>query len=61
MGGIIGLTELLDCVVTHQSKWYQRGNYAFVLGKSRTLPFTPWKGIQSLQTAPQSLLSQLGL
>jgi hypothetical protein len=60
-GGIIGITEILDCVETHPSKWYARGNYAYVLGKSRRLPFTPWKGIQTLQAAPPALLRKLGL
>ncbi|MGC2781433.1 MAG: ASCH domain-containing protein [Bradyrhizobium sp.] len=61
VGGIIGITEILDCVETHPSKWYQRGNYAYVLGKSRPLPFIEWKGIQTIQAAPASLLRKLGL
>src|SRR5690349_10045622 len=49
VGGIIGITEIVDVVRPHASKWYNGVDFAFVLRNSRPLPFTPWKGIQSMQ------------
>jgi hypothetical protein len=60
-GGIIGIVEVVDCARSHSSKWSNGVDYAFVLANPRALPFTPWKGIQSLQTPPPALLKQLGL
>ncbi len=36
-GGIIGRTNIVDCVSFHQSAWYA-GDYAFVLENSEALP-----------------------
>src|ERR1700682_4460171 len=44
LGGIVGITEIVDCVRPHPSKWYAAGHYAFVLANSRPLPFVRWKG-----------------
>lgn len=43
MGGIVGMTEILDCVEEHKSPWFF-GKYGFVLARSRPLPFLPSKG-----------------
>lgn len=42
-GGIVGMTEILDCVRHHDSPWFF-GPWAFVFGRARTLPFMPLKG-----------------
>jgi len=42
-GGIIGMTEILDCVSQSESPWFF-GIHGFVLGRSRALPFMPYKG-----------------
>ena len=42
-GGIIGATSLVDCVDSHESKWFV-GDYGFVLRDSRSVPFTPLRG-----------------
>lgn len=61
MGGIVGMTEIVDCVTDHPSKWFTNAGYAFVLTNSRPLPFTPWKGGLSLRDAPASLIRKLKL
>jgi hypothetical protein len=44
-GGIVGETEILDCVMAHESEWFC-GVWGFVLdpAKSRPLPFAPCTG-----------------
>jgi ASCH domain-containing protein len=61
LGGIVGITEIVDCVRPHSSKWYAPGHHAFVLAGSRPLPFTRWKGALSMRTAPAELLELLGI
>jgi hypothetical protein len=56
LGGVIGVTEIVDCVRTHPSKWYAPGCCAFVLASSRALPFVRWKGALSLRSAPAELV-----
>src|ERR1700730_13089877 len=60
LGGIVGVTEIVDCVRPHPSKWYAPGCYGFVLTNSQPLPFVPWKGALSLRDAPHELLELLG-
>jgi hypothetical protein len=38
LGGVIGITEIVDCVTNHPSKWFV-GDFGFVLANSRPLPF----------------------
>lgn len=59
-GGVVGITEIVDCVTTHSSKWFN-GPYGFVLRNSRALPFVPWKGQLGLRDAPPELLRKLNL
>jgi hypothetical protein len=61
LGGIVGLTEIVDCVRSHNSRWYAPAHYAFVLANSRSLPFVKWKGAQLLRDAPDELLELLNL
>jgi ASCH domain len=61
LGGIVGLTEIVDCVRPHCSKWYAAGHYAFVLANSRPLPFIRWKGALSLRSAPDELQKLCGI
>jgi len=60
LGGVIGITEIVDCVANHPSKWFF-GDFGFVLKNSRPLPFVPWKGQLGIRDAPQALLDQLKL
>src|SRR5258707_15416018 len=39
LGGIVGMTEIVDCVRPHASRWYSPGHYGFVLTNSHPLPF----------------------
>jgi hypothetical protein len=61
LGGIVGITEIVDCVRPHPSKWYNAGHYGFALANSRPLPFVRWKGQQGLRNAPAELVELLGL
>jgi hypothetical protein len=61
LGGIVGMTEIVDCVRPHASKWYAPEHYAFVLANSRPLSFVQWKGALSLRNAPFELLNMLSL
>ncbi len=42
-GGIVGISEITDCVSGMDSPWFF-GRYGFVLGRSRELPFMEMKG-----------------
>lgn len=42
-GGIIGITELVNCVRQSTSPWFT-GDFGFVLRNSKPLPFNPCKG-----------------
>lgn len=69
LGGVIGMTEIVECVRPHHSKWYAgtyvdkqgvRQNYwAIVLANSRPLPFVQWKGKLGIRDAPSALLAKL--
>ncbi|WP_051346649.1 ASCH domain-containing protein [Bradyrhizobium sp. th.b2] len=61
LGGVIGMTEIVDCVRPHASRWYAPGCYSFILANSRPLPFVRWKGALSLRAAPAELLQLCGL
>lgn len=43
MGGIVGVADIVDCVVAHPSPWFF-GPMGFVLANPRPLPFTPCRG-----------------
>ncbi|WFU44107.1 ASCH domain-containing protein [Bradyrhizobium sp. CB82] len=60
LGGVIGITEIVDCVRPHPSRWYAPEHFAFVLANSRPLPFVRWKGALSLRDAPPELLDRCG-
>src|SRR5205807_3477052 len=47
-GGIVGLTNIVDCVATHASPWFS-GPHGLVLKGSRELPFLPMKGFLRLR------------
>jgi hypothetical protein len=42
-GGIVGKTEIVDCISKSNSQWFE-GPYGYVLRKSKPLPFIPCKG-----------------
>ncbi len=43
LGGIVGQTEIADCVSKSESIWFE-GPFGFVLRNSKPLPFVPFKG-----------------
>jgi hypothetical protein len=51
-GGIVGYTEITDCVTNHPSPWFF-GEYGFTLANSRPLPFYPCKGQLGFFNAPE--------
>jgi len=59
LGGIVGTTEIADCVRDHPSKWAEADRWHFVLANSRPLPFVRWKGALSLREAPGELIELL--
>lgn len=45
LGGIVGMSEVLDIVDEYpQSRWKMSGTKGLILGRSRVLPFMPYKG-----------------
>jgi ASCH domain len=60
LGGIIGTTNIIDCVDAHPSPWFE-GQFGFILDGSRPLPFKPWKGSLGLRSATAELVDALGL
>jgi hypothetical protein len=47
-GGIIGIVEVVDCVESHASRWFQEGSFGWVLANPRRLIFRPCKGALGL-------------
>jgi len=43
MGGIVGMVEIVGCVVQSESRWFQ-GKFGFVLRNATPLAFIPCKG-----------------
>jgi ASCH domain len=60
LGGIVGTTNIIDCVDAHSSPWFE-GKFGFVLDGSRVLPFKPWRGCLGLRSATAALVGALGL
>jgi hypothetical protein len=61
LGGVAGITEIVDCVKDYPSEWYAHSQWAFVLANSRPLPFLKWKGQLGLREAPRDLLELLNI
>lgn len=59
LGGIVGLTEIVDCVTTHPSRWFTNAGYVFVLRNSRPLPFIPCRGALGIRDVDPNLLPKL--
>jgi hypothetical protein len=58
-GGIVGMAEIADCVMSHKSRWFG-GPYGFVLKNRRPLPFVKWPGALGLRDVPKRLLNRIG-
>jgi len=43
-GGIIGVVDVVGCVERHESKWFEKGKFGWVLANPRRLKFRPRKG-----------------
>ncbi len=43
-GGIVGVVELRDCVESHRSKWFEKGNFGWVMANPRRLRFRRCNG-----------------
>jgi len=43
IGGIVGSVDIVDCVTSSQSYWFD-GDYGFLLKNARKTPFRPMKG-----------------
>jgi hypothetical protein len=58
-GGIVGMVELVECVTSSRSKWFE-GPVGWVLKNPKKLPFMPLKGQLGLFDPPPKILRQLG-
>jgi hypothetical protein len=47
-GGILGVVDVIDCVESHKSKWFNKGNFGWVLTNPHRLIFRPCKGALGL-------------
>ena len=47
-GGIVGIVDVVDCVDSHKSRWFNKGNFGWVLANPRRLIFWPCKGALGL-------------
>lgn len=56
-GGIIGISEIVDCVENHTSRWFF-GAFGFVLRNSKVLNFMPMPGKLGLFEVPFENLNQ---
>jgi hypothetical protein len=43
-GGIVGLVDVIDCVKSHKSKWFEKGGFGWVLANPGRLKFRACKG-----------------
>lgn len=37
-GAVVGLVDVVDCVSSHPSRWFQKGGFGYVLANARRLP-----------------------
>ena len=58
-GGVIGIVDVVDCVEDHDSKWFNREGFGFVLKNPRRLPFAKCPGQLGLRDAPRALLARI--
>ncbi len=47
-GGIVGVVDVVDCVESHKSKWFEKGKFGWVMANARQLKFRPCKGALGL-------------
>jgi hypothetical protein len=47
-GGIVGIVDVINCVEHHKSRWFNKGNFGWVLANPRRLNFRPCKGALGL-------------
>jgi hypothetical protein len=59
LGGIVGITCLVDCVACSDSPWFS-GPVGWKLADSRPLPFIPLRGQLGLFNPSVALVAQLG-
>ncbi len=54
-GGIVGIVDLVDCVIGHPSPWFE-GPFGLVLHNPRPLPFVAMSGQLGLFCVPDELV-----
>ena len=47
-GGIVGIVDVMDCVGQHKSRWFNAGNFGWVLANPRRLAFRRCRGALGL-------------
>lgn len=59
-GGIVGIAEIVDCVTTSSSPWFD-GPFGYVIANAEPLSFVGCKGRLGLFEAPPEVIQRLGL
>lgn len=54
LGGIVGRCDLIDCVHTSDSPWFN-GPYGFVVAKAESIPFIPCMGALGFFNLPAGI------
>jgi hypothetical protein len=57
-GGIVGMTEIVDCVTKSDSRWFM-GPMGFVLANTKPLPFIECSGALGLFDVPEDIARQV--
>lgn len=59
LGGVIGLSSVVDCVTDSKDPWAIEGAQHLVLGESKPLPFIPCRGALGFWEAPTSVTADV--
>lgn len=56
-GGVVGQSEIIDCVQKHPSRWKMEGSWGMVLANSKPLTFTPYRGQLGFFSIPREIVA----
>jgi hypothetical protein len=56
VGGLVGWSEIHDCVTECDSPWFV-GEYGFLLHNSTPIPFVPFRGMLNFFNVPAGVVS----
>jgi len=58
-GAVVGLVDIVDCVTTDPSAWFE-GPFGFILANPRPLRPIPCRGAMQLFDLPQNVIDEIG-